>query len=84
MGANMIEPKVGTVVTRMLAGTIPMKLEVTQVDDNVIYCGKKGIGYKFDRLTGAEVDEELEWGPEFGVTGSFLKFDLTESPSANG
>ena len=63
--------KVGDRVTRLLAGSIPMKLMVTEVDDRFIYCGGPG-GWKFDRDRGEEVDEEIGWGPQFGVTGSFL------------
>ena len=28
--------------------------------------------WTFDLTTGAEVDEDLGWGPQFGITGSFL------------
>lgn len=63
--------KVGDTVTRLIAGSIPMKLVVTDVDERFVYCGGPG-GWKFDRDSGHEVDEELGWGPQFGVTGSFL------------
>jgi hypothetical protein len=63
--------KVGDIVTRLLAGSIPMKLVVTDVDDRFIYCGGPG-GWKFDRDDGYEVDEDIGWGPQFGITGSFL------------
>jgi hypothetical protein len=62
----------GDIVTRLLAGTIPMDLKVTAVDGRFIYCGPKGSGWKFDRASGAEVDEEIGWGPAFGATGSYL------------
>ena len=61
----------GDTVTRMLAGITPMSLLVDSVDETLIHCGP----YTFDRATGAEVDEELGWGPQFGTTGSFLKVD---------
>ncbi len=60
--------KVGDKVTRMLAGSIPMNLTITAIDDEFIHCGG---GWKFDKKTGAEVDEELGWGNE--GTGSYLK-----------
>jgi hypothetical protein len=60
-------PKVGDEVVRMLGGTIPMPLRVTGVDDEFIHCGP----WKFDRATGAEVDEELGWGD--GGTGSYIE-----------
>jgi hypothetical protein len=63
--------KPGDTVVRMLAGA-PMQLAVTEVDDRFIYCGPDAVGWKFDRQTGMEVDEELGWGPEFGITGSYL------------
>jgi hypothetical protein len=61
--------KPGDIVVRMLGGTIPMELVVTEVSDTVITCGD----WTFDRNTGAEIDADLEWGPEYGMTGSFLK-----------
>lgn len=64
--------KVGDTVTRMLAGKIPMKVVITQVDDNLITCAG---GWTFDRNTGVEEDEYLEWGVKFGVTGSYLALD---------
>jgi hypothetical protein len=67
-----MDPKVGDRVTRMLAGQIPMELEIVALDDDFIYCGG---GWKFDRARGYEVDEELGWGkqPDGSIrTGSFL------------
>lgn len=63
--------KAGDIVVRMLAGTIPMELKVHSVDETYIYCGKPGVGWKFLRSNGAEVDEDLGWD---GVThtGSYL------------
>lgn len=65
---------VGDKVTRMLAGTVPMELTVTAVDDELIHCGVPGgpDGWTFDRATGVEVDDDLGWGPTHGYTGSFL------------
>ena len=59
----------GDTITRMLAGSIQMELKVTEVTDTKIICG----AWEFDRATGAEIDDDLEWGPEYGATGSFLK-----------
>ena len=58
---------VGDIVTRRLAGVVPMQLRVTSVDDTLLYCGP----WTFDRDTGAEVDEDLGWGPTPG-TGSMI------------
>jgi hypothetical protein len=72
--------KVGDVVTRRLAADGPtMQLKVTGVNDDYIFCGRVGEGWKFDRDYGYEVDEDLGWGmPLAGgrmITGSYL---LTE------
>jgi hypothetical protein len=71
----MDEIKVGDTVIRWLAGTIPMELKVTEVTDTEILCGKRGDGWMFDKKTGAEIDEELGWGPppKFSHTGSFIR-----------
>jgi hypothetical protein len=58
--------KIGDIVTRMMAGLIPMKLRVTEITDNRIVCG----GYEFDKATGAEIDDACGWGTKF--SGSFL------------
>ena len=73
--------KTGDKVTRMLAGTIPMQMIVKEVTPELLVCDvdvepspvTDGGYWTFDRLTGAEVDEELGWGPATGVTGSVLK-----------
>jgi hypothetical protein len=70
---SFTDVKAGDTVLRLLAGTIPMELSVSEVDADFIYCGAPGEGWKFDRETGAEVDEELGWGPQFGATGSYLE-----------
>ena len=61
--------KVGDTVTRWLAGTIPMELRVTDITDDRIVCG----AWEFDLRTGAEIDEDLGWGPPPKMTGSFIK-----------
>ena len=60
--------KVGDIVTRMLAGSVPMELEVTAVDD-FIHCGP----WKFSKKNGAEIDDDLGW--DESTTGSFLKLE---------
>jgi hypothetical protein len=65
------EIAVGEKVRRNLGGAT-MELVVTSLDEHFIHCGP----WKFDRLTGAEVDEEIGWGPQFGVTGSYLELPL--------
>jgi hypothetical protein len=62
--------KVGDTVRRMIAGVVPMNLVVTAVADGVITCGP----WKFDEATGAEIDEDLGWGPhpKYPHTGSYL------------
>ena len=60
--------KVDDKITRLLAGTIPMPLIVTEVTKHEIICGP----WKFSRVTGAEIDEDLGWD---GVTqtGSYIQ-----------
>lgn len=58
-----------------------MVLQVTEVDDELIFCGPKGTGWSFDRATGAEVDHGLGWGPMYGRTGTFLIGLADETPS---
>lgn len=62
--------KVGDTVTRFLGGA-EMTLNVTEVTDDRIKCG----GWEFDKATGAEIDEDLGWGPppKYAYTGSFIK-----------
>ncbi len=70
--------KVGDTITRMLAGTVPMKLKVSIVTDTLIISGlDEDSGWCFDRKTGAEVDKQLGWGirdkdGNLSPTGSFL------------
>jgi hypothetical protein len=60
---------VGDMVTRLLAGSVEMELRVTALTEDRIICG----GWEFDRATGAEIDEDLGWGPPPKMTGSFIK-----------
>lgn len=62
--------KVGDSVIRMLCGTIPMELTVTEVTDELVICGH----WKFRKDTCCEVDEDLGWDG-ITVTGSILKRD---------
>jgi hypothetical protein len=66
--------KVGDVVVRMLAGTLPMKLQVSAITEQLIICS----AWQFDKATGAEIDEELGWGPPPLMTGSFIDLSKTE------
>ncbi len=66
--------KVGDTVVRMLAGTLPMKLPLSKVTEEVITC----LDWEFDRATGAEIDDLLGWGPPPLMTGSFLDPSQTE------
>lgn len=64
--------KVGDFAIRNMAG-IKMKLRVTEITDKLILCGEADAGWAFDRATGAEIDEELGWGPYPKMTGSFIE-----------
>ena len=72
--------KPGDTAIRMLGGSIPMLVKVVEVLPDRIRCDvaegpviTDGNYWEFDRATGAEIDDELGWGPAHGVTGSFLK-----------
>lgn len=65
---SLKDVKVGDTLVRMLGGTVPMTLAVTNVGDDYVHCGP----YMFERATGAEYDPDLGWGSEFGATGSFI------------
>ena len=47
--------KIGDIVTRLLGGSIPMRLSVTDITDSRIICGP----WEFDKITGVEIDEEI-------------------------
>ena len=71
--SDFLDVKPGDTVRRLLAGTVPMSLQVSKVDEQFIYCGD----WKFDRKHGYEVDEDLGWGiprqnGEPMTTGSYL------------
>jgi hypothetical protein len=70
---KLAEIQPGDVVTRWLAAQIPLKMRVTEVADGVIYCGPRGVGWKFDQRTGWEIDEDLNWGPPPLRSGSFIR-----------
>ncbi len=72
--------KAGDEITRYLSSErLPMPLVVKEVSDEFVWCRPPTLDWardqcwKFDIVTGAEIDEELEWGPAFGATGSFLE-----------
>ncbi len=54
----------------MLGGVVPMRLLVADVTDTRIACAG---GWEFDRATGAEIDDDLGWGPPPMATGSYLQ-----------
>jgi len=62
------------VVVRMLAGTLPMKLQVSDITEQLIVCS----AWQFDKATGAEIYEELGWWPPPLMTGSYIDPSKTE------
>ena len=90
MEVSFADLQVGDVVTRRFwiqhlppGGTESkgMRLRVTAVTDTMIYCGP----WKFDRTYGIEIDEDLGWGLETGITGSRLvKAERIEAPDMSG
>lgn len=57
MNKKLSELVAGDKVRRMLGGTVPMDLIVTEVTDGLIICG----WWTFSRSNGAEIDEDLGW-----------------------
>lgn len=80
--------KVSDQVWRRLGG-LPMPLKVKEVDEKVIYCTPIEADWpidecwKFDRETGVEIDERFGWGPDTGVTGSYLEDDREKDQRRN-
>lgn len=70
--------KVGDKLIRLLGGKLEIPVIVGEVTDDTIKVGSEdGIipweeGWTFNRITGAEIDEELGWDG-ITVTGSFIK-----------
>lgn len=72
--------KPGDRVNRLLAGTHPMLMEVTKVEDHVITCAavqEDGSLFRgewtFNADNGGEIDLELGWDPPRTPTGSILR-----------
>lgn len=61
--------KIGDEVTRMLAGVVAQQLKISALTETEIICGP----WRFDRASGAEIDDGLDWGPPPKMTGSYLK-----------
>jgi hypothetical protein len=59
--------QVGDIIVRNMVGCI-MELYVTEIDDKFIYAGG---GWKFDKQTGNEIDEDLKW--DNNHSGSFIE-----------
>lgn len=68
-----------TVLRRLGPKRLPMFLDVTKVVDGLIHAIRPEVGgddpWLFDVATGIEVDYALGWGPDEGVTGSYLDSD---------
>lgn len=61
--------KAGDEVTRVLAGVLKMPMKVSEVTKNEILTAG---GWKFNRDTGLEIDEDLGWDG-ITTTGSYLQ-----------
>lgn len=75
--------KPGDKITRLISDRkIPMEMVVVKIEDGLIHCDTTQFGgtgvisdghyWTFDPTSGAEVDDDLMWGPLWGRTGSFL------------
>jgi hypothetical protein len=73
--------KIGDRVDRYHGSGFFMEMEVVDHSNNLIVCAAitadgKGLvmgGWTFDTKTGAEEDQDLEWGVKYGATGTYLK-----------
>lgn len=78
--------KAGDRVDRYLGGDkFFMEMEVVEIRGNLLVCAavhreKDGTitglfrgGWTFDRKTGVEEDDDMEWGVKYGATGTYLK-----------
>lgn len=72
--ADFSDVKEGDTVIRLMAEQVRREMKVDKVDAELIYvyCTGPEDAWTFHRETGIEVDEELGWGPQFGMTGSRL------------
>ena len=59
---------VGDMVTRYFAGERGFSLAVTGITSDRIICAD----WEFDRATGAEIDDVLDWGPPPKATDSYI------------
>lgn len=80
---NVNELKIGDKVLRRMGRDdeehIDMLMEITAIDDKIITCAaivaegaRIDENWTFDKQTGYEIDHDLQWGPEYGVSGSRL------------
>lgn len=71
MTVKISEIRVGDKIGRQIGdgafGDV-MWLTVTEVTETEIHCN----AWCFDRASGAEIDHDLQWGPEYGRTGSYI------------
>lgn len=75
---RLLQLKAGDQVKRNLCGQL-MDMTVRKVQDGLIYCEANDQPgwpdnelWTFEQNTGFEYDKELEWGSEWGMTGSYL------------
>jgi len=72
----------GDTVIRLIAGELEMPMRVLEIEGDLISCTlldldagdaiERGLIWTFDRKTGLEIDDGLEWGPRWQRTGSEL------------
>ncbi len=58
----------GDRVLRSIADGPATAMTITAIEQGVVSCGP----WRFDAATGAEIDDELGWGPPPGTTGSYI------------
>ena len=68
------ELQIGDKVRRMLASHLYFDLKVSNITEDYIICGSK-YTWKFCKKTGMEINEELQWGPQYNYSGSFIRIN---------
>lgn len=76
---NLRDVKVGDVVVRVMGvGGPEMRLRVFAIENGCVLCRPPTMPnfpdhWTFDVATGAEIDHDLRWGPQYGQTGTWIK-----------
>jgi hypothetical protein len=81
------------IMTYLSSAAIPREMVIVEIDLAVVVVTTPewyeeaghakpdgGRCWTYDRATGMEIDDELHFGPKWGMTGSFMKPERTSGP----